>query len=62
MESVVSDWLLTVSTQKAVDMPSLLEGIYHLLRENVNNVASKRHNIVLGALVYIIETGKLYPL
>lgn len=30
VEGVVSDWLLTVSTQKAVDMPSLLEGIYHL--------------------------------
>lgn len=30
VEGVVSDWLLTGSAQKAVDMPRLFEGIYHL--------------------------------
>lgn len=30
VEGVVSDWLLTASAQKAVDMPRLFEGIYHL--------------------------------
>lgn len=30
VKCVVSDWLLTASTQKAVDMPRLFEGIYHL--------------------------------
>lgn len=30
VEDVVSDWLLTASAQKAVEMPRLLEGIYHL--------------------------------
>lgn len=30
VEGIVSDWLLTASTQEAVDMPRLFEGIYHL--------------------------------
>lgn len=30
VEGVVSDWLLTASTQEAVDVPRLFEGIYHL--------------------------------
>lgn len=42
VEGVVSDWLLTGSAQKAVDMPRLFEGIYHLLDANANNVVSWR--------------------
>lgn len=31
VEGVVPDWLLTGSAEKAVDMPRLFEGVYHLL-------------------------------
>lgn len=37
VERVVSYWLLTVSAQKAVDVPGLFEGVYHLLDNNANN-------------------------
>lgn len=40
VEGVVSDWLLTGSTQEAVHMPRLFEGIYHLLSEHGNKLVS----------------------
>lgn len=43
MEDVVSDGLLAASTLKAVHMPRLFEGIYHLLGANANNEVSWRH-------------------
>lgn len=44
VEGVVSDWPLTAGTQKAVDVPCLFEGIYHLLWTNnmVNSMVSWR--------------------
>lgn len=58
VESVISDWLLTVSAQKAVDMPRLFEGIYHLPQYLVLATAA-RWSKEIFITVFAVDTSTL---